>query len=234
MEESARAGREVVSFPLRGEWVAFHTPADQVPSHGTDRLGQRYAYDFLRIDRDRDGWEFSRTPPWRFRLVGARLKDCYGWGEPIHSPFAGTAVAAYDGVPERDPVHIMRDLAVALKNALFGKISNTEGLRPLLGNHLILKAASGEIYALIAHAKTGSVRVRSGETVGVGQHIADVGHSGNSTAPHLHFQLMDGPDLLTASGLPCAFERYETLRDGIWVDVREEIPMKREFIRSEG
>ena len=40
--------------------------------------------------------------------------------------------------------------------------------------------------------------VAPGERVVAGQRLAQVGHSGNSTAPHLHFQLMDGPDYLTA------------------------------------
>lgn len=44
-------GAIVVDFPLRGEWTAYHTPAEKVPSHGTDQLGQRYAYDFVRFDR---------------------------------------------------------------------------------------------------------------------------------------------------------------------------------------
>ena len=41
----------VVDFPLRGEgWMAATTPAHRVPSHGTDMLGQRYAYDFVKVD----------------------------------------------------------------------------------------------------------------------------------------------------------------------------------------
>ena len=40
----------VVDFPLRGEWAAANTPAHRIPSHGTDMLGQRYAFDFVRID----------------------------------------------------------------------------------------------------------------------------------------------------------------------------------------
>jgi len=88
-----------------------------------------------------------------------------------------------------------------------------------------------DVHAFLAHARTGSIRVRAGEEVAAGAHIADVGHSGNSTGPHLHFQLMDGPDPLTAAGVPCAFRGYEALRDGEWISVVEGIPAKREFIR---
>jgi len=32
----------VVDIPLRGEWVAGHTPPERIPSHVTDQLGQRF------------------------------------------------------------------------------------------------------------------------------------------------------------------------------------------------
>jgi SAM-dependent methyltransferase len=63
------------------------------------------------------------------------------------------------------------------------------------------------------------------------EHLADVGHSGNSTAPHRHFQLMDRPDLLDAVGLPCAFRDYEAWRDGAWSRVTAGMPKKRECVR---
>ncbi len=44
-----------VGFPLTGEWYAANTPGYKVPSHGTDLLGQRYAYDFMQID-----WNMKR------------------------------------------------------------------------------------------------------------------------------------------------------------------------------
>jgi hypothetical protein len=40
----------VVAFPLRGEWSVQRTPAYRIPSHGTDLLGQRYAYDLVHAD----------------------------------------------------------------------------------------------------------------------------------------------------------------------------------------
>lgn len=180
----------VVEFPLRGEWVASHTPAEKVPSHGVDQLGQRYAYDFLRIDRNRDGWNFCRASLRRYHLLGTRLDGCYGWSRPIHAPFAGTVVAARDGWPERTYRHMVSDVGIVLKNALLFD-PRRGNLKAVLGNHVILKIAERDVCALVAHARTGSVRVRDGDTVAAGAHVADVGHSGNSTAPHLHFQLMD-------------------------------------------
>jgi hypothetical protein len=211
--------------------VAYHTPAERVPSHGVDQLGQRYAYDFLRIDREQEGWKFCRDSMWHYHVLGARLDNCYGWAEPIHAPFAGTVAASQDGWPERNPVHFLRDLAVVLKNALTFDPAKADALRSVLGNYVVLESAERGVHALIAHARTGSIRVRRGDAILAGQHIADVGHSGNSTAPHLHFQLMDGPDLLTARGLPCSFREYEVLRGAAWLKVTAGMPGKREFVR---
>jgi hypothetical protein len=43
----------VVGFPLEGEWLAARTPAYRIPSHGTDALGLRFAYDLVRTDHRR-------------------------------------------------------------------------------------------------------------------------------------------------------------------------------------
>jgi hypothetical protein len=82
----------VVEFPLRGErWVAVNTPGDHIPSHGTDMLGQRFAYDLLQVDsrrrlRDHPAGILRRL------IVGIRTRDCYAWGADIHTPFDGEIV----------------------------------------------------------------------------------------------------------------------------------------------
>ncbi|MGO9415752.1 MAG: M23 family metallopeptidase [Syntrophobacteraceae bacterium] len=224
-----------VDFPLRGEWVAAHTPAKRIPSHGTDALGQRYAYDFVRIKRTRKGWRFFRGSILRYLFVGVKLSDCYCWGEPIHAPFDGTVAVAQDGWPERERLLCFRGLAAFLKvffkRLLFQGPKKTNDLRSALGNYVILKMTGEEVYALFAHARTGSIKIRENEKVLLGQHIADVGYSGNSTAPHLHFQLMDGANILEAQGLPCRFKEYESFHNGAWSRVTDGIPGMREFVR---
>ena len=220
-----------VRFPLKGEWCALNTPAHCVPSHGTDMLGQRFAYDFFQIDwNQKNGYKWYRSSKWRSRLFGVNLKDSFCWSEPIYSPFDAEVVEAYDGWKERDPAHIVRDLFLAIKNGLTAKPSSNAELIPMLGNYLILK--SGETYSLIAHARCGSIEVAVGDMVRGGQKVAEVGHSGNSTAPHLHFQLMDRPELLNAEGIPCSFSFYETYAKGEWEPVQNGVPGRRERIRA--
>ncbi len=220
----------VVGFPLKGEWFAPNTPGKRVPSHGTDMLGQRYAYDFVRTDPARKGMCFYKATTLHYLVAGVRLEDCFGWGQPIYSPVRGVVVRAEDGWPERHRLHLAKDLILVLKNGLTFNPKRVTDLRPLAGNHIIIETGAG--YAFFAHARTGSVRVSQGDTVEPGYHLADVGHSGNSTAPHLHFHMMDREDLLTAQGIPCCFREYEVFSEGAWVRVQNGIPKHTERIRG--
>ena len=222
----------VVEFPLRGEWAAPHTPGHKVPSHGTDMLGQTYAYDLIQIDWSRPkGYKFFRKSILSYLIFGTRLRNCFCWREPIYAPFDAEVIEAEDGIQERDPVHFACDMAVVLKNAFFfgKKIERNRDLKPVLGNYLILK--SDDAWCMMAHFHEGSILVKPGERVSVGQKLAEVGHAGNSTAPHLHFQLMDRQDLMTAKGLPCCFREYELFVDGNWKSVVNGIPDRRDRIR---
>jgi murein DD-endopeptidase MepM/ murein hydrolase activator NlpD len=221
-------GARVVDFPLRGEWMAVQSPATRIPSHGTDMLAQRYAFDLIRFD-PQPGGAYRPAGGVRALLFGIPTREAHGWGEPVHAPLDAEVIAAVDGVPERQRIHPLRELFLATRNAAAFR-PTPEHVARLLGNHVLL-AADG-VHAGFAHFTTGSVAVEVGQRVRAGDLLGRVGHTGNSTAPHLHFQLMDGPDPLTARGLPCAFRAYEVWRDGRWELVERSIPTSTERIRS--
>ena len=56
------------------------TPAARVPSHGTDMLGQRYAYDSSASTTA--GATTCRRPS--HLGGGVPTRECYAWGSPIH------------------------------------------------------------------------------------------------------------------------------------------------------
>ena len=45
-----------------------------------------------------------------------------------------------------------------------------------------------------------------GDSVSSGQALGRLGSSGNSTEPHLHFQVCDRPEPLACAGIPVSFE----------------------------
>jgi hypothetical protein len=218
----------VVEFPLRGDgWMAVTTPAARIPSHGVDILGQRYAFDFVKVD-DRPGVHVHPASTFAASTVGGRTDECYAWNARIHAPFDAEVVAASDGARERRWINPFREVARMVWN---GVTFRPDRIPAILGNHVILRA--GDVYAGFAHLRPGSVQVRVGERVAEGDVLGNVGHTGNSTSPHLHFQLMDSADLMDAQGVACAFAAYDVRADdGSWRRVERGIPGSRERIRS--
>lgn len=220
----------VVDFPLRGEWIAPNTPGTRIPSHGTDLFGERFAYDFVGIGPGSHSMRFYRPNPLHYLFLGVRLEDCYGWGQPIYSATDGVVIHAEDGLPEQNPVQLIRDFSINTKNFIALNSKKTVDFRSLSGNFIIIESEAG--YVVYAHAQTGSITVSPGDKVIPGQHLANVGHSGNSTAPHLHFQLMDHPDPWKAQGIPCCFRDYEVFYGGDWHQVQNGVPKATDRIRK--
>jgi hypothetical protein len=213
-----------IDFPLRGEWTALQTPAHRIPSHGTDRFAQRYAFDFLRLNWK---WKSANSGSIFRHLLGkTSVQNSYSWARPVHAPFSGTVAVARDGWPERTHLNLIKDIYVAMGNRHKRVISD---IQALAGNYVIIQ--SGSVFALLAHLRYGSIRVSAHEKVESGQIIGEAGHSGNSTSPHLHFHLMDGIDPITARGMPCCFRSYERWTQNRWQRVQNGIPNRLERIR---
>ncbi|MFD5426273.1 M23 family metallopeptidase [Streptomyces sp. NPDC127084] len=193
---SAVRGAEPVATgaPVAGLWSALNSPADRTPSHGTHRYGQTYAIDIVAESDERPRPPFAVLWP----LV-RRSSDFPAFGAPLYAVADATVVHASDH--RRD--HLSRNSwpAVIYLLLIEGTVRYLAGRGPLLGNHLVLDLGDGT-YAAYAHLQRGSLRVREGDRVSSGQLIAHCGNSGNSSEPHLHFQLMDGPDFRTARGIP--------------------------------
>jgi hypothetical protein len=221
----------IVDLPLRGEWLVERTPAHRIPSHGTDLFGQRFAYDFVRVDQRR-GLRVNPAGRLRWYLLGGRTRDCYAWGQPVYAAFDGEVVTAVDGVAERARIHLLSELWHALTQLLRIALTRRVDSAAVAGNHVVISGAG--TYALYAHLTTGSVAVRTHRYVRTGDLIGRVGHTGNSTSPHLHFQLMDSADAVRAAGVPCAFGEYLAWRDGHWQHVERGVPERFERIRSVG
>lgn len=219
----------IVAFPLRGEWLSPNTPGTKIPSHGTNQLGTRYAYDFIQVDWSRKGYPAYRVSVSQYLIWGVPLDEYYCWGQEVYSPCDGIVVAAADGYEERARTNLISDMANAYNNAHYFD-PKKDDVQSVAGNYITIKYGDN-IYASLCHLQTGSVQVSIGQKVAKGDFIGKVGHSGNSFAPHLHFQLMDSSDISIANGLPCAFEEYELFKNGSWIKVTNSIPTSKDRIR---
>ncbi|WP_097868699.1 M23 family metallopeptidase [Streptomyces sp. rh34] len=188
-----------VDPPVTGGWTALNSPADKVPSHGTHAYGQTYAIDIVADPETGEG-EPPARPAFRWLWPLFRRNRAFpAFGSPLLAVADATVVKASDG--QRD--HLSRNSLPALAYLMLieGTVRSILGVHRVIGNHVVLDLGDGT-YAVYAHVRRGSLRVEAGDTVRAGQRIARCGNSGNTTEPHLHFQLMDGPDLDNARGVP--------------------------------
>jgi murein DD-endopeptidase MepM/ murein hydrolase activator NlpD len=77
------------------------------------------------------------------------------------------------------------------------------------GNSIVARLDDG-LYMLYAHLQAGSIKVKVGDRVKRGDPLALVGNSGNTSAPHLHFHVMDGPSPLASEGVPYVIDAFAT------------------------
>jgi hypothetical protein len=61
------------------------------------------------------------------------------------------------------------------------------------GNYIVLHGEGENLDFVFMHLRTGSTLVRQGQAVYTGQQLAQVGSTGESTGPHLHFEIWKGP-----------------------------------------
>jgi murein DD-endopeptidase MepM/ murein hydrolase activator NlpD len=108
------------------------------------------------------------------------------------------------------------------------------------GDYVIVDIGGGR-YAFYAHLKPNSIRVEEGDNVRRGQQLAQLGNSGNTTAPHLHLHIMDAPLPLGADhNLPYVFDsfRYQgRIEDDLTPDLldtpeprEEELPLTQSVV----
>src|SRR5258708_29375123 len=77
------------------------------------------------------------------------------------------------------------------------------------GNHIVIDMGDGN-FELYAHFKTGTVAVKVGDHVKTGDVLGHLGNTGNSSAPHLQFHVMDGPSPLVSRGLPYEIDEFQS------------------------
>jgi murein DD-endopeptidase MepM/ murein hydrolase activator NlpD len=148
--------------------------------NGRAETAEGFAVDLLQLRKD--GRVYSGPVN--------QLSSYAYYGANVYSAASGKVVEVVrdmpDEVPGSTPTHITVVTAA--------------------GNHVIVKMADKR-YAMYAHLVPNSVTVQVGDWVETGQVLGKLGNSGSTSAPHLHFQVMDAPSSSDAHGLPFVFDQ---------------------------
>lgn len=120
--------------------------------------------------------------------TGAKNEDHFCFGAAVVAPGDGTVLTATDAEPDNPTPG-----AKAWKTAP--------------GNHVVIDHGGGE-HSLIAHLRSGSVRVKAGQKLRRGEPVGECGNSGKSDLPHVHYHLQTGKAYRDGIGLPVRFKGY--------------------------
>ena len=181
----------ILSPPLRGSgWLNGNGCCLEIgphravllPANGTLRPAEHFAIDFVKLNHE--GLAFHDDP--------RKSENWFCYGSEVVAAASGIVVEAVDQydnqIPNQPAVN------VTAVNAA--------------GNHVIIDMGAGH-YALYAHLAPHSVSLSLGQYVRQGARIGLIGNTGSSTAPHLHFQVMNRPSALDAYGLPFLFDQFQ-------------------------
>jgi hypothetical protein len=178
--------------PLRGkDWVAFNGCCEASGAHratsqtvnGGLYFAQRFAIDWMRLDEGG-------------RLVNGNAADVHSWagyGSDVISVSDGRVVEIEQNLDDQVPGSLPDPKTITLAN--------------VDGNYIVLDLGNG-VFAFYAHLKRNSISVSSGEHVKRGQVLAKLGNTGNTSAPHLHFHLIDGTSTLGSNGIPYVIDAF--------------------------
>ena len=140
---------------------------------------------------------------------GSKNADYYAFGQEIIAPAVGVVTYMVDGVQDNQPGEM---------NKMY-----------VPGNLVIIKHAEGE-YSVFAHLKQNSIRVKVGDKVTKGQVIGLCGNSGNSSEPHLHFQVQNTPFFEDEASMKVFFEKVMVKHNGTTEVKTDYSPIKGDVV----
>ncbi len=183
-------------FPLRGFWLTAAGPS--LISHHRWGSIQEFAFDFIKVGKDQLTYKSS----------GENLTDYYAYGQPIYAIGDGVVVSVLDEISEssdniKKPSETESEYFKRMKS--YQEELMSKGFKYIFGNHIVIRHENNE-YSSYFHLKHGSVAVKKGDRIKQGQLIAGLGHSGNSTEPHLHFHISNGENIAYSRSLPVEFD----------------------------
>ncbi|HZD31176.1 MAG TPA: M23 family metallopeptidase, partial [Candidatus Angelobacter sp.] len=186
------ASLPIIGPPLGGKrWVALNgccapSPAHRgtgLPVNGAIWFAQRFAIDWMQLDEQ---GQFVRGD-------AADVHNYTSYGAQVLAVADSTVVDMLNTLDDQKPGTLPDPKTITIEN--------------VDGNHIVLDLGNG-VYALYAHMQKGSVAVAVGDRVKRGQVLGKLGNTGNTSAPHLHFHLMEGASVLGSNGIPYEIDSF--------------------------
>ena len=187
-------------FPLKGTWLVAVGPGFSEPHRWA--LMEEFALDIVRLGASGKTCGGSCS----------KVTDYYAYGQDVLAVADGEVVAVESEQKEsNDRFRQAGESGEAFLARTMEEQSKQlrRGAAGVGGNFVVVRHSGGE-YSHYIHLAAGSVRVKRGDRVARGQVLGKLGHTGNSTEPHLHFTVADGPDPLYARSLPVRYEGLTT------------------------
>lgn len=181
------------TFPLNGAWIPVNTSDN--PYEHRRMHSQEFGFDLVKTDSN-----MKIIPD-----TGNQNNKIVYYGTEVLAIAEGLVVDIFESFPENPGAGEL------ISQEQMQELFPITGYLPIAAGNYIVIEHQGEEFSFYAHLIPNSLKVKSGEKVKQGQVLGLLGNSGNSTAPHLHFQLMQGSDPLTARGLPCKFDNLTGL-----------------------
>lgn len=167
-------------FPFNDEWFVYWGGDNELFNYHYPLETQRYAYDFIKINKDSGMSYFEDS---------MRYEHYYAYNTPVYAPLNGVVVDIENNIKDN-------------------RIGQTNQRQPL-GNYVMIKHSTNE-FSLIGHLKQHSIKVNIGDEITDNVMIGLCGNSGNSSEPHIHFQVSNQPSLLEGQSLKVNFENNRT------------------------
>jgi len=203
-----------IQSPVKGDW-AFMNP----PGHHPD------AKDFVAVNNK--GAPYARIKILRHIFYKLSVTETYAWEKEIFSPFEGKVIKVANNAQDRIHLNLVIDL---IKGLFLAPRNHKNDIGYFLGNYVVMESKKG-VLALFAHLRQGSVLVSEGQNLDAGELIGQVGNSGNTIQPHLHFQLMKDHNLSQAVPVQFVFRTCQINNNGVWEQVSSKLPSNYEKFR---
>lgn len=171
------------SLPFVGDWYIINGGVTKSTSHSWDILPQRFAYDFIIADEEGKSYHGDKE----------NLYSYYCYGKNILAPADGVVISIKNNFPD---CRIMSDGQPDPDTPDMG------------GNRIIIKHSKNE-YSAICHLMPKSITVKKGQMVKRGDIIAKCGNSGNTSEPHIHFQIQNTAHFYSCLGVPIFFSNIQ-------------------------